>query len=37
MIQMDPVFTELKMTADQHTSKQVQMHSVAGSIAQSLQ
>ena len=26
MIQMDPVFAELKMTADQHTRKQVQMH-----------
>ena len=37
MIQMDPVFAELKMTADQHTRKQVQMHSVDRSIAQSLQ
>ena len=33
MMQMDPVFAELKMTADQHTRKQVQMHSVATMVA----
>ena len=35
-MQMDPVLTALNMTADQHTRKQVQMHSVARSISQSL-
>lgn len=36
-LQMDPILTQLHMTIDQHTRKQVQMHSVARSISQSLQ
>jgi len=34
---MEPLLSQLNMSADQHTRKQVQMHSVARSIAQSFE